>query len=81
MYELKFFIMRIDNNDDVISVPNMNQCGKDFNCNLYGYGLCKLILKSMKKVWGILYILINFAFQFLHCSFGFHFNDTTWQKS
>lgn len=44
MYELKFFITKINNNDDVTYVSNMNQCGKGFNRNLYGYGLCK-------KVW------------------------------
>lgn len=35
--------MQINNNDDVSYVPNMNQCGKGFNRNLYGGGLCKLI--------------------------------------
>ena len=68
------------NNNDVIYVPSKNQCGKDFNCDLYRYGLCKLIAKKYEKSLKNTFYIDKSVTQFMFCSFGVNLNITNLTK-
>lgn len=68
------------NNNDVTYVSNKNQCGKDFNCELYGYGLCTLIAKKYEKSLKNIFYIDKSVSPFMLCSFGVNLNNINLTK-